>query len=165
MAARPLPADLADALASMRRVEDAAVMRPQRLAAIRATTGLVHRARTEGWTCVELAPALGLSMHTLWRRVQVAPADEQLHGVVVTPPPPKNDHRPPPVPPEDREWLTLREALAVAGIKSKMTLYRWRSRGMLPNTKTNRTRFLYARTDLERMLRQPRNGRGVIIDG
>lgn len=136
--------------------------RAQLLEAIHATTGLVHRARAEGWTCVELAPALGLNVHTLRRRVQVRPAAAELHGVAVTPPPPKPQHVPPPLPPEDRVWLTLPEALVVAGVKSKMTLYRWLRDGMLPNTRTDRTRFLYSRGDLERVSAGRRNGRGVI---
>ena len=103
-----------------------------------------------------------MNVHTLWRRVQVTPADTELPGVAITPPPPKRDHAPPRLPPADREWLTLSEARAVAGIKSKMTLYRWLRAGTLPNTRTDRTRFLYSRTDLARLVARPRNGRGVI---
>jgi predicted site-specific integrase-resolvase len=55
------------------------------------------------------------------------------------------------------------EALAVAGIKSKMTLYRWLRDAMLPNTRTDRSRFLYSRSDLERIAAGPRNGRGVWV--
>jgi hypothetical protein len=161
--ARHLPSDLEAVLSAVRHVEGAATTRRQLLEAIHATTGLVHRARAEGWTCVDLAPALGLSVLTLRRRCQVAPADpDDLRGVAVTPPPPKTKHKPPALPPAEREWLTMPEALAVAGIKSKMTLYRWMRAGLLPNTRTDRTRFLYSRSDLERVRNAPRNGRGVI---
>lgn len=160
---RHLPSDLEAVLSTVRRVEHAAATRRQLLDAIHGTTGLVHRARAEGWTCVDLAPALGLSVLTLRRRCHVAPADpDDLHGVMVTPPPPKPTHKAPALPSDDREWLTMPEALTVTGIKSKMTLYRWLRDGMPQNTQTDRTRFLYSRSDLERILALPRNGRGVI---
>jgi hypothetical protein len=162
--ARHLPSDLEAVLSAVRHIEGAATMRRQLLEAIHATTGLIHRARAEGWTCVDLAPALGLSVLTLRRRCQVAPADpDDLRGVAVTPPPPKPKHKAPVLPPADREWLTMPEALAVAGIKSKMTLYRWLRIGMLPNTQTERTRFLYSRADLEAVAQAPRSGRGISI--
>jgi hypothetical protein len=164
VAARPLPSDLARVLAQARAVELAATTRSQLREAIHATTGLIHRARAAGWTLVDLAPALGLKLRTVRHRVSAAPAPAELAGVEVTPAPPKLSHVPAPLPPEQREWLTSAEAMALAGIKAKMTLYGWRAAGLLPNTRLDAPGkgFLYSRSDIERVLAGPRNGRGVV---
>jgi hypothetical protein len=163
--ARELPADLIAVLGTARRVEAAAVTRRQYLAALRATTGLVHRARAEGWTYAELAPALGMKVRTLVGRVERAPAAiNELCGVVITPPPPREGHSAPPLPLEQREWLTSVEARQFVGIRTTVTFSQWRRAGMLPRTRTDAPGkgYLYARTDLLRIINAPRNGRGII---
>lgn len=164
MAARELPSDLVDALRRARAVEEAAATKSQRSTAIRATTGLIHRARSAGWTLVDLAAAGSFPLRTLRYRVLAAPAPDELLGVDVTPAPPKLSHVPAPLPPEQREWLTSAEAMALAGIKATMTLYQWRAAGMLPNTRLDAPGkgFLYSCTDIEKILDGPRTGSGVV---
>lgn len=123
--------------------------------------------RAAGWTLVELAGGGPFPLRTLRYRVLATPAPAELFGVEVTPAPPKLSHVPAPLPPEQREWLTSAEAMALAGIKATLTLYQWRAAGMLPNTRLDAPGrgFLYSRTDIERVLSGPRNGSGVVRRG
>lgn len=163
MAARPLPSDLESALKRTMRVERAAATREQWLNAVRATTGLVRAAQAAGWTCADLAPALGMKVKTLRRRVTRVPHDAA-GGIEVTPAPPPAGHAAPPLPPEQREWLTSTQARELAGAISPLTLAQWHHAGLLPRTRTDApgNGYLYSRADIERVLAAPRNGRGVV---
>jgi DNA-binding transcriptional MerR regulator len=55
-------------------------------------------------------------------------------------------------------WLDGNQALALAGV-NRSTLRIWRERGLLPLTKPfEGVHYLYARTDLHRLLNAPRKG-------
>lgn len=56
-------------------------------------------------------------------------------------------------------WLDGNQALALAGV-NRSTLRIWRERGLLPLTKPfEGVHYLYARTDLDRLLNAPRKGK------
>jgi hypothetical protein len=171
---RTLPGDLTASLHRARAVEHAAVTRPQRLAAVHATTMLILAARQEGWTISELAPPLDLSQVTVRRRIDRARHRPAAHGLTIPPAPPPSDHVAPPLPVEEREWLTVHEASALAGVAPRSLSQWWRA-GLMPAThRAGKHRLRYSRTDLERIMTARRDGafgvswpvvRAAIADG
>ncbi len=156
VARRPLPSDLVSALRRAREVEAAAATQDQHQRAVRATSILAAAAVGSGWHGTEVAALLGIStsaLHARMSRVRDAP----LVGLDVTPAPPPPTHSAPPLPVEQREWLTANEAMAMARISTR-TLHIWFHNGLLPRTRTDHARRLYARADLERIATSPRRG-------
>lgn len=154
---RQLPLDLVAALRRARELERLAAGRDQWVHATRATARLAQAAVAVGWRIVEVAADLELPAGTLSARIRGLP-DADDTGLVVTPPPPPAGHVAPPLPVDQREWLTYGEAAQVAGV-SLGTVSQWHRAGLLPSTITGaKGRFLYSRTDLERIRSAPRRG-------
>ena len=65
----------------------------------------------------------------------------------------------PEIPLREREWLRAREATAFVGVCYE-TLTRWRKAGLLPvTTRVDRSKCLYSRADLQRVMSAPRRGK------
>jgi hypothetical protein len=120
----------------------------------------------EGWRIIDLARVLDLDSSAARKRVQSA---RERYGDVrpalVVPEPP----RPLPkafdvlkTPVEDREWLSLAEAIACTD-HSTETIKQWRRLGLLPNTdRVGPNWLLYLRADLKRVLTAPEYKRGDV---
>jgi len=65
----------------------------------------------------------------------------------------------PEIPLKEREWLRAREATAFVGVCYE-TLTQWRKAGLLPaTTRVDRSKCLYSRADLQRVMSAPRRGK------
>lgn len=165
MLPRQLPPDLVAVLRRARELEDAASSRVQLGCAIAATTRMLLACQHAGWRTFELADAVGLTSKAANKRVHDG-RRRGLAAAAVDIPPPARPRRKRTdiwsVPVERREWLTVGEAAAFAGV-ARSTVARWRRRGMLPNTDwSHATQPLYLRADLLRLTRQPpRNAGGL----
>jgi hypothetical protein len=153
---RALPPDLVATLRRAREVEAAAVDRREAwLRAVRATSILLAAADEAGWRAFEVAGVLGMSVTSVRVRVRKGRRWRgDTHGLDVTPAPPPPGHCVPPLPVAVREWLTAKQAAALAGI-ARPSLYQWHRAGLLPRTRTDRRPWLYARSDLERIVEAP----------
>lgn len=165
MPTRPVPDGLAAALRAVHGVERAAVGKDQRRRAAQATSVLMLAAVDAGWQVTEIGRVIGMRRHAASRRVVAARDRRHPTGLAVPSPPPRRAPRPSDllrVPVEQRDWLSTQEAADHAHVPI-VALRTWRRGGLLPATRAlNRTRNLYARADLQRVINAPRyNARGV----
>ena len=163
---RELPPEVVDQLHRARGLELLADGLGRQRDAVAATGALMLAIVEAGWRRVEIAAALGMNHQTVAQRVAAAGRrlEDASPALVVDAP---LDRPPDPLavleqPVEEREWLTMGEAVEYTG-RTRMTIQTWRDEGLLPNTQRPNGRvYLYLRADLQRVLRGPKaKRRGV----